>query len=53
MDKGKLDKLKDIKVENFVWVIYIIIIILSYYANSLEKKFFLYDDEKNKTYYTL
>ena len=48
MDKGKLDKLKDIKVENFVWVIYIIIIILSYYANSVEKKFLLYDDEKSK-----
>ena len=51
MDKDKSDKLKDIKIENFVWVIYIIIIVLSYYANSLEKKFFLYDDEKSKKEY--
>ena len=46
MDKDKLDKLKDIKIENFVWVIYIIIIILSYYANSVEKKFLLYVQQK-------
>ena len=51
MDKDKLDKLKDIKVENVVWVIYIAIIILSYYANSIEKKFLLYDDIKSKKEY--
>lgn len=33
----KLDRLKDIKIENFIWIIYIGIIILSWYANSKEK----------------
>lgn len=47
----KLDRLEDIKVENFVWLIYIGIIILSYYANSKEKKFILYGDEKSKKEY--
>ena len=40
----KLKKLKEIKVENVIWIIYIGIIILSWYANSKEKKYLLYDD---------
>ncbi len=47
----KLDRLEDIKIENFVWIIYIGIIILSWYANSKETKFILYDDEKAKKEY--
>ena len=47
----KLDRLEDIKIENFIWVIYIGIIILSWYANSKEKKFILYNDEKSKEEY--
>lgn len=47
----KNDKLHDIKIENFVWIIYIIIIGLSYYANSKEVKYILYDDEKSKKDY--
>lgn len=47
----KLDRLEDIKIENFVWIIYIGIIILSWYANSKETKFILYDDEKSKKEY--
>lgn len=49
--EDKLDKLEDIKIENFVWVIYIGIIILSWYANSKEKKFLLYDDEVSRKEY--
>lgn len=45
------DKLEDIKIENFVWVIYIGIIILSWYANIKEKKFLLYDDEVSRKEY--
>ena len=37
----KLDKLEDIREENLIWIIYIIIIILSYYANSKEKQYLL------------
>ena len=39
MDKGKLDKLKDLAFESLN------------YANSVEKKFLLYDDEKSKKEY--
>lgn len=42
----KLDRLKDIKIENFIWIIYIGIIILSWYVNSKEKNFILFNDEK-------
>lgn len=47
----RLDKLKDIKIENFIWIIYIGIIILSWYANSKEKNFILFNDEKSRQEY--
>lgn len=47
----KLDRLREIKIENLAWIIYIGIIILSWYANSKETKFILYDDEKAKKEY--
>ena len=47
----KEERLKDIKTENLIWVIYIGIIILSWYANSKEKHFVLYNDEKSKKEY--
>ena len=45
------DKLKDIKNENLIWIIYIGIIFLSYYSNNLEKKFFLFNDLLSKKQY--
>ena len=48
---NKIERLNDIKVENFIWIIYIGIIILSWYANSKEKKYILYNDEKSKKEY--
>lgn len=47
----KLDKLEDIKEENIIWIIYILIIILSYYANSKEKNYILYNDNNSKYQY--
>lgn len=47
----RLEKLNDIKIENMVWLVYIGIIILSYYANSKEKKYLLYNDQKAKKEY--
>ena len=47
----KLERLKDIKTENFIWIIYIGIILLSWYANSKEKKAILYDDEVSRKEY--
>lgn len=47
----RLKKLNDIKIENIVWIIYIGIIILSYYANTKEKKYLLYNDQISKKEY--
>lgn len=47
----KEERLKDIKTENLIWVVYIGIIILSWYANSKEKHFVLYKDNKSKKEY--
>lgn len=44
-------KLKQLKIENFIWIIYIGIIILSWYANSLEKKYFIFNDLLSKKKY--
>ena len=41
--EDNLDRLKEIKDENIVWIIYIGIIILSYYANYKEVKYILYN----------
>ena len=49
--EDRLDKLKDIKTENYIWLIYIGIIILSFYANSNEKEYILYNDFKSKKEY--
>ena len=51
MNKDKLSKLEDIREENFIWIIYLMIIILSYYANSKETKYLLFDDEESKKEY--
>ena len=45
------NKLKQLKIENFIWIIYIGIIILSWYSNSLEKKYFVFNDMKSKEKY--
>ena len=45
------DRLKKIDIENYIWVIYIGIIILSWYANSKEKKYLIYNDLKSRKEY--
>lgn len=49
--ENKYERLNDIKTENFIWIIYIGIIILSYYSNYKEKQFILYNDLKSKREY--
>lgn len=44
-------KLKELKTEEFIWIIYIGIIFLSFYSNKLEKNYFLYNDTKSKEQY--
>lgn len=48
---NKLDRLKDIKIENYIWIIYIGIIILSWYANSKERNYILYNNDASKKQY--
>ena len=45
------DKLKQIRIEDFIWVIYIGIIALSYYSNYLEKKYYVNGDLYSKDKY--
>ena len=47
----KIERLKDIKTENQIWVIYIGIILLSWYANSKEKNTFYIRMKKVKKEY--
>ena len=52
MDEDKLyKKLKEIKTEDYIWIIYIGIIFLSWYANDLEKNFFIFKNEESKNKY--
>lgn len=44
-------RLKQLKVEDFIWIIYIGIIFFSLYANTFERKYFLYNDHKSKEIY--
>ena len=38
------NRLKQIKIENFIWIVYIGIIVLSFYSNKLEKDYFLFNN---------
>jgi len=45
------EKLKQLKIEDFIWVIYIGIIALSYYSNFLERKYYVFNDLESKDKY--
>lgn len=45
------EKLKQLKIEDFIWVIYIGIIFMSWYANSLERKYFIFNDKNSREKY--
>ena len=45
------EKLKEINIEDFIWVVYIFIIFMSWYSNSQERHYFIYKDEKSKEEY--
>lgn len=52
MDYDKLNnKLKQLKYEDYIWIIYIGIIILSFYSNNLEEKYYVYNDINSKEKY--
>ena len=45
------NRLREIKIEDYIWVIYLGIIIFSWYSNSLERKYFLNNDINAKNKY--
>ena len=45
------NKLKQLVAEDRIWLIYIGIIFLSWYANNLERKYFVFKDQKSKHKY--
>ena len=44
-------RLEQIKIENYIWIIYLIIIGLSYYANYFEKDYFINKNVESKEKY--
>ena len=47
------NRLEDIKIENNIWLLYLVIIGISFIANEYEKKYFLYNDQKAKEIYRI
>ena len=45
------DRLKELNIEDFIWIIYIGIIALSFYSNSLERKYFINNNDEDKEKY--
>ena len=45
------DKLKEIDIENNIWIIYLVIIFLSWYSNSLESDYFINNNLISKEKY--
>ena len=50
-NKEIINKLNDLNNEDFIWLIYVGIIILSWYSNSLERKFFINNNKLAKEEY--
>lgn len=44
-------KLKQLKIEDYIWIVYIGIIVMSWYSNTLERKYFIYNDHHCKERY--
>lgn len=45
------ERLKEIKIEDYIWIIYLGIIFLSFYSNNLERDYFINKNEKSKEEY--
>ena len=45
------EKLKQLKIEDYIWVIYIGIIFFFFFSNTLERKFFIFNDKNSKNKY--
>ena len=45
------EKLKELKIEEFIWIVYIGIIFFSFYSNSLERNYYIFNDNASKEKY--
>lgn len=45
------ERIKEINIEDFIWIVYLGIIALSFYSNSLERKYFIFNNEVDKEKY--
>ena len=45
------EKLKQLKTEDYIWIVYVGIIVLSWYSNTLERKYYIYSDINSKERY--
>lgn len=45
------EKLKQINIEDYIWIVYLGIILLSWYGNSFERKYYINKDQISKTKY--
>jgi len=46
-----INRLKQLNTEDFIWIIYLGIIILSYYSNSIERQYFLTNNIESREKY--
>lgn len=51
MSKELENKIRSINNEDLIWIVYLGIIIFSFYSNELEKKYFIYNDLNCKKKY--
>ena len=51
MNDELIKKLEELKIEDYIWIIYIGIIILSWYSNTLERNYYVYNDDVSKQKY--
>lgn len=45
------ERLKQINIEDYIWIVYLGIILLSWYGNSFERKYYINKDQTSKTKY--
>lgn len=45
------ERLRELKIEDFIWVIYVGIIFFSWFSNDLERKYFKYNDLESRDKY--
>lgn len=51
MNEELENRLKKIQIEDFIWIVYLIIIGISFYANSVERDYFLNNNKQSKEKY--